>query len=113
MIIVFLLGFIFLTLQTFNDANQMLVAVADTVKTPEGIYYKGTPDADQQTPNKLKESVDNVREKLNLDQQPPAATKEFLESVQTKVEETLKPFNGTRRGYYQENVPETEIQTKK
>lgn len=116
-ITIFMLGFVFFSLQAFSYGNSMLVAQADTVKTPEGIYYKGTPDEgrvrnDRQLENaqrRLKETGDNVREKLNLDEETPEATKEFLESVQNKVEKTVEPITGTRRGYYQETVPKKEI----
>ncbi len=114
-ILVCLIGFAFFSFQVFNYGNDMLIAKADTVKTPEGIYYKGTPDNnasirnDQQIDNaqkKLKETAENVREKLNLDQPTPRATKEFLDSVQTQVEDSVEPITGTRHGYYQENRPE-------
>jgi hypothetical protein len=109
-LIIFLVGFTFFGMQAFQSGSSLLVAQADTVKTPEGVYYKGTPDTgirnDQQVENaqrKLKEATENIREKLNLDQETPEATKEFLESTQRKFEETVEPITGTRRGYYQEN----------
>ncbi|MDP5337644.1 MAG: hypothetical protein NWQ28_03600 [Nodularia sp. (in: cyanobacteria)] len=111
---VFLIAFAFFSFQTFNYGNDMMLAKADTVKTPEGIYYKGTPDNnasirnDQQIDHaqkNLKETAENVREKLNLDEPTPRATKEFLDSVQTQVEDTVEPITGTRHGYYQENRP--------
>ncbi|MEA5517180.1 hypothetical protein [Nodularia sp. UHCC 0506] len=106
-IIVFMISFAFFSFQIFNYGND--IAKADTVKTPEGIYYKGTPD-DQQIENaqkNLKETAENAREKLNLDEPTPKATKEFLDSVQTQVEDTVQPITGTRHGYYQKNRPET------
>ncbi|MBE9053842.1 hypothetical protein IQ243_26265 [Nostocales cyanobacterium LEGE 11386] len=115
-LIVFLIGSAFFLFQVFNYGNDMLLAKADTVKTPEGIYYKGTPNHnspirnDQQVDNaqkSLKETTDNIREKLNLDEPTPKATKDFLESVQNQVEETVEPITGTKRGYYQEKTPET------
>ncbi len=112
-IVIFLIGFAFFSFQTFNYGNDLMLAKADTVKTPEGIYYKGTPDSasirnDQQIDHvqkNLKETAENVREKLNLDEPTPRATKEFLDSVQTQVEDTVEPITGTRHGYYQENRP--------
>ncbi|MBW4558771.1 MAG: hypothetical protein KME59_23195 [Trichormus sp. ATA11-4-KO1] len=115
-LIVFLIGSAFFLFQVFNYGNDMLLAKADTVKTPEGIYYKGTPNnnapirTNQQVDNaqkSLKETTDNIREKLNLDEPTPKATKDFLESVQNQVEETVEPITGTKRGYYQEKIPET------
>lgn len=114
-IIVFLIGVAFFSFQIFNYGNDMLLAKADTVKTPEGIYYKGTPDNntlmrnDSQVDNvqkNLKETAENVRQKLNLDEPTPRATKEFLDSVQNQVEDTVEPITGSQHGYYQQNRPE-------
>ncbi|MDF5710155.1 MAG: hypothetical protein PUP90_21425 [Nostoc sp. S4] len=85
-VVVFLVGFMFLLGQAFSYGN---VAQAD-VTTPEGTYYKATPDSqgeirnDKQignVQNKLKDTIDNVREKLNLDEKPPRATREFFDST--------------------------------
>jgi hypothetical protein len=97
---------VFFTTQSFNHSNAILVA--ETVTTPEGIYYKGTPDNQiEKAKNKLDEAAEIVREKLNLDEQPPKATKEFLDSVQNKVQERIEPRTGGKNGYYQkENLPE-------
>ncbi|WP_311381504.1 hypothetical protein ACOWPH_25950 [Anabaena sp. PCC 7938] len=85
----------------------MLVAQADTVKTPEGIYYKGTPNAAElrNDQKRYKDTGDNIKEKLNLDESIPESTREFLDDVQTNVEKSVEPITGTRHGYYQENVP--------
>jgi hypothetical protein len=113
-IIVFFLSFVFFSFQIFSYGNDFL-AKADTVTTPEGIYYKGTPNNNapirnnQQVDNaqkNLKGTAENVKEKLNLDEPIPKGTKEFLDSAQTKVEETVEPITGKRHGYYQENRPE-------
>lgn len=101
-IVVFLVGFMFLLGQAFSDIN---VAQAD-VKTPEGTYYKGIPDGQddaqlKNTGNKLKSAADNIRQKLNLDEDTPRATKDFLKSTKNKVEETVKPLAGQKEGYYQ------------
>lgn len=106
---ILILGFVFFSFPAFSYSNSMLVAKADTVKTPEGIYYKGTPDEGkfgnegqlENAQRKLKEAGDNVRKKLNLDEKTPEATKEFLDSVKNKVEKTVEPITGNRRGYYQ------------
>jgi len=100
-LVVFLVGFMFLLGQAFSYAN---VAQAETVKTPEGIYYKGIPDEgsirnDTQisnAKNKLKGAVDNIREKLNLDEETPEATKEFFDPAKKKA--------GDKEGYYH-NAP--------
>ena len=109
-VIVFLIGLTFLGVQAFSYGNAMLVAQAETVKTPEGIYYKGTPDEseirnDQQlhnVQNNLKGAADNIREKLNLDEPVPQSTKKFLKSTERKVEREVKPITGSPKGYYQE-----------
>jgi hypothetical protein len=95
-----------------NVGESVSRNVGETVKTPEGIYYKGTPDENNfSTGNKvsqnggqnpLKEIADNVREKLNLDEEPPRATKEFLRSTEIKVENAVEPVTGRLEGYYQE-----------
>ncbi|NJR15939.1 MAG: hypothetical protein HC785_09595 [Calothrix sp. CSU_2_0] len=115
-VILLLVGFSFLGLQVVNS-SYMLVASAETVTSPEGIYYKGTPDesinkninnnADsnnklgENAKSSLKEAADNVREKLNLDEPLPRSTKEFLKSTEERVEKTVEPVTGTRKGYYQ------------
>ncbi|QOV21819.1 YtxH domain-containing protein [Anabaenopsis elenkinii] len=113
-VILFVAGFAFFSFQMFNYGNHILLAKADTVKTPEGIYYKGTPNnkafkGEEQLDNtqkQLKKTAEKVREKLNLDEPTPQATKEFLDSAQKQVEKTVEPITRTRHGYYQENKPE-------
>lgn len=101
----------------------------ENVLTPEGAYYKGTPDdsihnrlnnqndksvfdASQATRNNpqnkvaksenpIEEAIETVREKLNLDEKLPRSTKEFLKETEEAVEETVEPITGTRKGYYQ------------
>ena len=64
-----------------------------TVRTPEGIYYKGTPDNNQieNSQNKLRQGANNIREKLNLNEDTPQATKDFLNSVKDKVGDVVNP----------------------
>ncbi|MBD2446509.1 hypothetical protein H6G76_04910 [Nostoc sp. FACHB-152] len=107
--VVFLVGFMFLLGQAFSFVN---VAQAD-VTTPEGIYYKGTPEGqnsgiqnDNQVRNaqsKLKGAADNIRGKLNLDEDTPRATKEFLNDAKNRVGDTIsgnQSSQGSREGYY-------------
>jgi hypothetical protein len=106
-LVICLIGATFFIGQSFIYTNT-IIAQAD-VKTPEGIYYKGTPDNegignDTQVRNaqeKLKGTVDNVREKLNLNEETPRATKEFQQNVKRKVGEAVEPITGEKRGYYQ------------
>lgn len=106
MIVVFLAGFMFLLGQAFSYGN---VAQADVI-TPEGTYYKGVPQSQgdirndnqiQNTQNKLKSAVDNVREKLNLDEETPRATKEFFDSTKNKAADKTNRLERDTQGYYQ------------
>ena len=113
-IVVFLVGFAFLLGQGFSFVS---VAQAD-VKTPEGIYYKGTPDdwgqnrnqAQQRNNNQedsgnlLKDAADNVRERLNLNQETPSSTRESFDSRKNKAS-----GNGTvttPEGIYYKGTPD-------
>ncbi|MEH1771300.1 MAG: hypothetical protein V7L30_33845 [Nostoc sp.] len=105
-VVVFLVGFMFLLGQAFSYVN---VAQAD-VKTPEGTYYKGTPNEQGEirndtqitnTQNPLKSAVDNIREKLNLDEKTPESTKEFFEPTRNITGDKASSSNGERGGYYQ------------
>jgi hypothetical protein len=126
LVILILVGFTFFELQAVNYSD-ILVASADTVISPEGIYYHGTPDEDinkdisnkydgnrivdsaknnlqettESSKNTLRDVADNVREKLNLDEPLPRSTKEFLKLTEERVEKTVEPVTGVRQGYYQ------------
>jgi len=63
--------------------------IGDTVRTPEGTYYKGTPNDDENIIEKAKGTAENIKNKLNLDEPLPRSTKEFLNA---------KPKEG--EGYY-------------
>lgn len=80
-------------------------STGETVISPQGIYYKGTPDeaklgnqasnyADSKNP--LKSFAENIKEKLNLDEPLPESTKEFLGSTEKRVEKALAPITGTK-----------------
>lgn len=98
-----------------NSTNKGIEDAAkssgETVKSPTGIYYKGTPHASLppletdtksvDTKNPLQSIADNVREKLNLDEPIPESTKEFLNSTEKTVEKAAEPITGTKEGYYQ------------
>jgi hypothetical protein len=76
-----------------NSANKG--NIGDTVRTPEGIYYKGTPDNNpiENSQNKLSKAANTIRQKLNLDEDTPQATKDFVSSVKSKVGEVVNPDN--------------------
>jgi len=114
-VVLFLVGLTFFGLGVVNSDN-ILVASADTVVSPEGVYYHGTPDESinkdinnnydgngvvESAKNSLKETADNVREKLNLDEPLPRSTKKFLKSTEERVEKAVEPVTGTRQAYYQ------------
>jgi len=98
-------AFIFIGAQAFGYGNALQAFADDTVKSPQGIYYKGTPQASvletetkpvDPAKNTLQSIVDNVREKLNLDEPLPESTKEFLGSTEKRVEKVLEPITGTK-----------------
>jgi hypothetical protein len=109
--------FTLLGLPAFSSKNTILLAKADTVTTPEGVYYKGIPEqgkitSDQQNENNPRYFQDrskNIREKLNLDEPVPESTKDFFEDIRTNVGKTLEPITGSKNGYYQENIPPEKI----
>ena len=95
------------TKKGINDAAN---STDETVISPTGIYYKGTPDeakveneASNSTDSKnpLKSFAENIKEKLNLDEPVPESTKEFLDSTEERVEKVVEPITGTKKGYYQ------------
>ncbi|MEH2022769.1 hypothetical protein [Nostoc sp.] len=105
-VVVFLVGFMFLLGQAFSYAN---IALAD-VKTPEGTYYKGTPNEQgemrndtqntQNSQNPLQSAVDNIREKLNLDEKAPEATKEFFDPAKNTTGDKTSSSDADKEGYY-------------
>ncbi len=80
---VFLVGLTFFVMQALGYGNGLIAQAEETVQSPVGIYYKGTPSdtssdkssgtSNIQNDNKLvenarknlKETADNVREKVN------------------------------------------------
>ncbi|WGV27718.1 hypothetical protein [Halotia branconii] len=95
--IAFLVSLAFLGMQAFGYGNGV-VAQADTVKTPEGIYYKGVPDSNgtnivEKAKGSFKQSADNnVR-------QNPNNYRQF--SGNTNIGDTVKTPEGT----YYKGVP--------
>lgn len=94
-----------------RNVNDTARNIGDNVTTPEGTYYKSTPNAgnysnndrySQHSGNPLKDAAENIREKLNLDEELPRSTKEFLHSTEKRVEKTVQPITQTPEGYYQE-----------
>ncbi len=98
---------------TKKGVQEAAQSTGETVKSPYGIYYKGTPDETKvgnqanninnnvDSKNPLQSIVDNVREKLNLDEPLPESTKEFLDSTEKRVEKAVEPITGTKEGYHQ------------
>ncbi|BAY22062.1 hypothetical protein NIES2100_18250 [Calothrix sp. NIES-2100] len=78
-----------------NSSSSSNSNSGETVRTPEGIYYKGTPDNNpiENSQNKLGKAANNIREKLNLDEDTPRATKDFVNSVKNKVGDVVNPGN--------------------
>ncbi|MCP6762666.1 MAG: hypothetical protein NHB32_28800 [Fischerella sp. CENA71] len=116
---VVLAGLTIFVMQAFS--NVLPAQADDTVKSPYGYYYKGTPDENvvnrdfdqnrnlinnekstvDNAKNNLKNTADNIREKLNLDEQVPQSTKDFLKSTKEKTENLVEPITKSREGYYQ------------
>lgn len=102
LMIVFLVVIAVFITQAFGYSNN-LQAQAEPV-TPEATYYqaKGNDTNKIENDNKLversrknlKETADNVREKLNVDEPSDPGTKGFFNSVQEKVEDVLRPITG-------------------
>ncbi|MBE9015258.1 hypothetical protein C7Y66_12530 [Chroococcidiopsis sp. CCALA 051] len=107
--IVFLVGLTVSILQFGYNSN--LSARAETV-TPEARAYQAKqPGTEMNRGNplekakeSLKETAENVREKLNLDEPLDPGTKEVLNSAQKNVEKTVKPVTGKEQGSYQQNM---------
>jgi predicted PurR-regulated permease PerM len=99
---VFLVGMAFLVMQAFSYGNQ-LQAQAKPL-TPEASAYdvdqsepeqiKNENDLVGQSRRNLKDTADNIREKLNLDQPIYPGTKEFLNDVQDSVKDATKAVTG-------------------
>ena len=104
---VVLVGVTVFVIQAFGFINAS-PALAEAV-TPEATSYQ----VDQvETKNikkdnglieKVKETADTVREKLNLDEPIDPGTKEVFNSVEKQVEKTVKPITGKEKGSYQSN----------
>ncbi|ARV60185.1 hypothetical protein BZZ01_17495 [Nostocales cyanobacterium HT-58-2] len=98
--------------EKLNVGESLSQKTDDTVRSPEGIYYKGTPDEakarrDDNNPlrdagKNLKGAADNVREKLNLDEELPRSTKDFLKSNQRRTEDRVRRGIDDKEGYFQE-----------
>ncbi len=110
-ITIFFTAFAFLAMQ-FVGYSNLPIAQADTVKSSQGIYYKGVPDGNaekfsqkgnivEEAKDTLKNTAENIREKLNLDEPVPQSTKDFLKSTQEKFDETVEPITTPENKYYQ------------
>jgi ABC-type dipeptide/oligopeptide/nickel transport system permease component len=109
-ITVFVMGITLFALPNLNYSGVLQAQVMTPEDYSDMVYSNNQANVSNNNPLEnlkegLKETADNVREKLNLDEPIPESTKEFLNSVQEKVEETVEPITGTEHGYYQENIP--------
>ncbi|MEW6498214.1 MAG: hypothetical protein AB1589_37800 [Cyanobacteriota bacterium] len=101
---VFLIGLTFWVMQAFGYSNQLQAQA--TPLTPEASAYQvdntdtfdtGAIRNDKQVENaqqNLKDTADNVREKLNLDQPIYPGTKEVLNDVQDSVKDAVNAVTG-------------------
>jgi len=109
--IVLLVGIAVFLAQAIGYSNLYL-AQAEPV-TPEASAYRAegiekTNVADKNNPleqakQNLKETAENVKEKLNLDEPLDPGTKEVLNSAQENVEKAVQPLTGKEKGTYQHN----------
>jgi len=109
--IVLLVGIAVFFAQAIGYSNLYL-AQAEPV-TPEASAYRAegiekNNVADKNNPleqakQNLKETAENVKEKLNLDEPLDPGTKEVLNSAQENVEKAVKPLTGKEKGTYQHN----------
>ncbi|MGB3650926.1 MAG: hypothetical protein WBA41_06915 [Rivularia sp. (in: cyanobacteria)] len=102
-----LLGLSFLFISAFSYPN--MAAQAATL-TPEATEYS-VPDADsrinlnnnnnpiENLKENLKDTGDNIREKLNLDEPLPESTKDFLRSTEDRIDEAVEPITGKQKYY--------------
>ena len=107
--IVFLVGLTVFVMQGFG-CNSNLSARAETVTPEARAYQSQQPGTEMNQGNpiekakeSLKETAENVREKLNLNEPLDPGTKEVLNSAQKNVEKTVKPVTGKEQGSYQQN----------
>ena len=104
---VFLVGITVFVIQVFGFINAS-PALAEAV-TPEATSYQvdrvetKNIKKDNGLIEKVKETADNVREKLNLDEPIDPGTKEVFNSVEKRVEKTVEPITGKEKGSYQNN----------
>ena len=103
----FLVGVTVVVIQAFGFINAS-PALAEAV-TPEATSYQvdqvetKSIKKDNGLIEKVKETADTVREKLNLDEPIDPGTKEVFNSVEKQVEKTVKPITGKEKGSYQNN----------
>jgi hypothetical protein len=103
----FLVGVTVFVIQAVGFSNAS-PALAEAV-TPEATSYQvdrletKNIKKDNGLIEKVKETADNVREKLNLDEPIDPGTKDFLNSTQERVEDAVKPITGKEKGSFQDN----------
>ncbi len=69
--IIFLVGLTFLVNPQLSNTNFLQTVPSNTVKTPEGIYYQGTPDweqleTDQSEEGSIGKKIQETAETINL-----------------------------------------------
>ena len=93
---IFLVGVTFLVNPELNKIDFLQTVSSNTVKTPEGIYYQGTPDWEQvqreeseegSIGKKIQETAETIKEKLNLNEPLPKSTKDFFQLQKTGDEQ--------------------------
>jgi hypothetical protein len=108
-VIVFLIGAVFFTIEAFNYNHAVQAQVtpeeySERVQTLDRERFGEDKNPLGKAKTSFKGTVENVKEKLNLDEPVPQSTKDFLNSVQQKAEDTVEPLTRTEHGYYQDNI---------
>ena len=112
---VFLVGFIFFTVQAFSSSNAF---AEETVKSPSGYYYKGTPDASEtgsirdgdklveSAKSNLKDAADNIRQGAKNLGNPSEEPHERASVTRTEIEQAQGGTVKSPYGYYYKGTPE-------
>ncbi|MDF5731881.1 MAG: hypothetical protein PUP92_28720 [Rhizonema sp. PD38] len=107
---VFIVGLTVFVMPAFGG-NALQAQADNTVESPQGIYYKGTPDGGEvrsdstnneifhKTKANLKSTVDSVKENLKTDKlKTPEATKYKAEPGKVSLNHENKPVEEAKNG---------------
>lgn len=84
-----------LTAQAVPFSAEAATYQGNRTDTDNELSKTGNQQVDNPRQN-LKDTADNIREKLNLDEPIPQSTKDFFNSVQESVKETAETVTGQK-----------------